>query len=679
MNSKAEDTQIHLSTCPRDCYDACGLKIKSKNGKVIHITGDPEHPRSQGRLCQKCSVGYNTVWIDPEQRITQPLRRIGKKGEGKFEPVTWHEAMTEIASRLKQIVAEDGGEKIFTSHYTGTFSAIGYHFPMRFFNRIGATEVNPDSVCNLAGHIALDYVYGSSLTGFDPRTAKDSNCVMVWGANPSTAGSHVNQHWLSPISDKLIVIDPVRTDTAAMAALHLQPFPGSDAALAFSILHAIKQIGKIDLNFIHENTIGWEALESIIDNCPVDWGEQQTGVPTSDIIKAAEMYSEGPSLLWMGQGFQRQPKGGNAMRACAMLPAITGNVGKPGAGFLYLNGLGSRGIDDDYLLGSALQQGEASSISHMDLAETLANEVEAKALFCWNVNNVASSPEQSRLRKAMEREDLFTIVADLFPTDTTDYADFVLPAASFLESNDLFGSYFDLTLSAQVKVVEPMGDSRSNSGIFRLLAEYMEYEDAELYETDQQIIDNLLKQSGLNETFESLKQKGTVNISEESVIQFESLIFPTASGKIELASAQARADGLPYLPEPHADIHPDEGKLRLLTPASPWELNSIYGNASRKDDKQGKPTVLMNPEDARVRSLADGDTVSLFNDTGEIKLLLSVSSEVLPGVAVSYKGRWPKRTSTNSNINILNPGHKADMGASSAVHGIEVSVKSERD
>ena len=675
MTSITEQTQVHRSTCPRDCYDACGLTVKTRNDIVIHVSGDPEHLRSKGRLCQKCSVGYNTVWIDPKERITQPLRRIGKKGEGKFEPISWHDAMTEISSRLKHIINNNGAEKILTTHYTGTFTAIGYHFPMRFFNRMGATEVNPDSVCNLAGHIALEYVYGSSLTGFDPRTAKDSSCIMVWGGNPSTAGSHVDQHWLNPLSDKLIVIDPIKTATAAKAALHLQPFPGSDAALAFSIMHSIKAIGNIDQRFIDDNTTGWQHLDKIIEQCPAEWGERQTGVPAADILKAAKMYSEGPSLLWLGQGFQRQPRGGNAMRACAMLPPITGNLGKPGAGFLYLNGLDSRGINDDYLLGSELQKGEPSSISHMDLAETLENSDESKALFCWNVNNVSSNPEQSRLKNAMLREDLLTIVADLFPTDTTDYADYVLPAASFLESDDLFASYFDLTLSAQTKVTEPMGESRSNSDIFRMLSRYMEYENTELYESDQQIIDNLLKQSQLEETFDSLKEKGTVQVSKDPVIQFESLEFSTASGKIELVSDQARQDGLPYLPQPHADERPTEGKLRLLTPGSAWELNSIYGNASRKNGTQGEPSVLMNPLDAKVRKLVDGDLVILFNDTGKINLLLSISTDVPQGVVVSYKGRWPKRSPTNSNINILNPGQKADMGASSAVHGIEVSLR----
>ena len=347
-------------------------------------------------------------------------------------------------------------------------------------------------------------------------------------------------------------------------------------------------------------------MQPAIESCTPEWGEKITGVPAQDIVKAAIMYARGPSLLWLGQGFQRQPRGGNAMRSCAMLPAITGNVGKPGAGFLYLNGLGQRGIDDEYLMGSHLAPEDIKSISHMDLADTLADPARAQAIFCWNVNNVASSPEQKKLREAFGREDLFTVAVDVFPTDTTDYADYVLPAANFLESDDLFASYFNLSLSAQAKVAEPMGESLPNSEIFRRLAKAMGFEEAELFESDAEIIDTLLEQSGLGESFESLKQKGTVDVSPDPVIQFESLEFPTPSGKIEIASQQASDDGLPLIPEPHADPRPGNGRLRLLSPASSWSLNASFGNAARIDKQRGEDSVLLNPADAQSRSLNDG-------------------------------------------------------------------------
>ena len=214
------DTQTSLSTCPRDCYDACGLKVMTEKGKVIQVVGDPEHPVSKGRLCKKCSIGYNSIWIDEEARVTQPLRRTGKKGKGAFEAVSWDTAIGEISSRLKDILQSSGAESILSTHYTGTFAAIGYHFPIRFSIDWAPPRSTRTRFATWPAHVALDYVYGSSMTGFDPRTSKDSECILVWGGNPSTAGPHTNEHWLEPQAEKLIVVDPIRTPSAAMATLH---------------------------------------------------------------------------------------------------------------------------------------------------------------------------------------------------------------------------------------------------------------------------------------------------------------------------------------------------------------------------------------------------------------------------------------------------------------------------
>ncbi len=259
----------------------------------------------------------------------------------------------------------------------------------------------------------------------------------------------------------------------------------------------------------------------------------------------------------MGQALQRQPSGGNVMRACALLPALTGNLAKPGAGFLYLNwDLPLRGIDDAYLVAPHLASSEGAKVSHMDLAATLENAEKSKALFAWNINIAASSPEQARLKKALLREDLFTIAIDLFPTDTTDYADFILPAASFLEFDDLVAGYFHLTLSAQVKVTEPIGEALPNQEIFRRIAKAMGYMEPELYESDQAILDNLMLNPELGETFSSLALKGTVAVPKKPRIQFEDLQFSTPSGKIELASNAAEADGHPRIPTPNVDDKP---------------------------------------------------------------------------------------------------------------------------
>jgi anaerobic selenocysteine-containing dehydrogenase len=670
--------EVVLTTCPRDCYDACGIAVVKRDGAIRHVRGDPAHPVSRGKLCRKCSIGYNGAFVDPQARLMQPLRRAGAKGEGRFEPVSWDEALTEIAGRLRRIEATAGAQTVLNAHYTGTFSLLAYFFPLRFFHRLGATEVDPDTICNKAGHVALDYVYGTSLAGFDPLTARDSACILVWGANPSASAPHAHEHWLPESPAPVIVVDPVRTPTAEASDLHLQPFPGSDAALAFAFLHVIAGKGLADLDFLRDHTLGWEELQPRLAECTPEWGEAATGVPAGLIEQAAELYGRGPSLLWLGQGFQRQRTGGNVVRACALLPAVTGNLCKPGAGFLYLNGTDSRRIDEDYLAATHLASDSPDPISHMDLVECLEDPGRSQALFCWNINIAASNPQQRRLHEALRREDLLTVALDLFSTDTTDLADYALPAASFLEFDDLVASYFQLTLSAQVKVAEPLGQALPNMEIFRRLAGAMGYAEPELYETDAELLATVLERSGLGEDFASLAAKGTVPIADDPVIQFADGRFPTPSGRVELASARAEADGLPRLPLPLADPRPRRGRLRLLSPASPWLLNDSFANDAKVAKRIGPATIALHPADAAERGLDEGDEAEVGNETGSLRLLVTLSDAVPRGVAYSPKGRWPKREPAGANVNTLNPGERADMGASTSVHGVEVAVEPSR-
>ena len=675
MNQEQTSKASILTTCPRDCYDTCGIIVNKVNDQITQVRGDPNHAVSQGKLCKKCSIAYNHELTDPKARLTTPLRRIGAKGEGKFEPVTWDVACSEIASKLKSIIDRYGSQAIYNAHYTGTISLLAFMFPMRFFNKLGATEVNPDTICNMAGHVALNYIYGASLNGFDPRLVDKAQCIIVWGGNPSVSGPHVNQHWLGEAKAKVIVVDPIRTETAEAADIHLQLYPGSDAALAYTMLNTIYQAGLIADDFVKANTVGWEEIEPVLKNCSLEWGEAVTGVPAALIEQAALIYAKGPSLLWMGQALQRQPRGGNIMRTCALLPALTGNLAKPGAGFLYLNwDLPLRHIDDEYLAAPHLASKEVAQVSHMDLVANLEDADKSKALFTWNINIAASNPEQARLKKALLREDLFTVALDLFPTDTTDYADFILPAASFLEFDDLVAGYFHLTLSAQVKVTEPIGQALPNQEIFRRLARAMGYLEAELYENDELILDKLMTKADLGETFSSLATKGTIPVPKEPRIQFEELDFNTPSGKIELASNTAEADGHPRIPMPDADYRPKNGYLRLLSPASSWSLNSSFGNVSKIQSHASNTTILMHPEDATERSIAAGDNVLVSNATGQLQLIVKTENTIPRTVVVVPKGRWPKNELNSANVNFLNSGNKTDMGESSAVHGIEVIV-----
>lgn len=671
----SEIEEIVRTTCPRDCYDTCGVAVHKRNGAVESVRGDPRHFVSRGQLCTKCSIGYNNEWLDPRSRLTQPLRRVGRKGEGRFEPVSWNVALAAIADRLKQIVASAGPQTILNTHYSGTISLIAYLFPMRFFNRLGATEVSPDTICNMAGHVALHYVYGTSVSGFDPRTGDDAACIIVWGANPTASGPHVQEHWLAKLPGKVVVVDPVRTATAAAADIHLQPFPGSDAALAFSMLHVIRRDGLVDRDFVARHTVGWDELEPMLAPCTPAWGEAATGVPAHLIEETARVYGRGPSLLWMGQALQRQPTGGNVMRACSLLPAVTGNLGKPGAGFVYLNfDMMQRGIDGEYLTAPHLSKSAPPSVSQMDLAACLEDPARAQALMCWNINIAASNPQQERLCRALTREDLMTVVLDLFSTDTTDFADFVLPAASFLEFDDLVASYFHLTLSAQVKAAEPMGEALPNSEIFRRLARAMDFAESELHESDSEIIATLLKRANLDGDFRAFSARAPVHVPAEPAIQFRDLIFPTPSGRVEIASESAAADGHPRLPQPLADPRPASGRLRLLSPSSSWSLNDSFSNVAKIAAHVGPAAIAMHPADAAGRGLAEGDQALVANETGRLVMRVTLTETVPRGVALSHKGRWPKQETGQRNVNVLNAGRKADMGESTAVHGVEVTV-----
>ena len=664
--------EIVRTTCPRDCYDSCGVLVAVESGRIKHVRGDPAHHVARGKLCRKCSIGYNGAFLDDALRLTTPLRRIGAKGERRFEAVGWEEAIGAIAARLGTIAAEHGAASVLNAHYTGTCALIDTAFPQRFFNRLGATEVSPDTVCNNAGHVALGYVYGTSEEGFDPESAAQAACIVVWGANPSASAPHQHDHWLREAPGEVIAIDPIRTPTAAAADTYLQLRPGSDAALAFARAHVIRRDGLVDDAFVEAHVLGYDELEPLLEPCTPAWGEQQTGIPAALIEHVAHAYAGGPSLLWMGQGLQRQPRGGNVMRAIAMLPALTGNIRRPGSGFLYLNGGDSRGIDSAWLTGAELIREDAPpAISQMDLAAVLADPARSRALVCWNINPVASSPEQAALKRALERDDLLTVVGVLFLTDTAAYADYVLPAASFLECDDILPPYFHHTLSAQVKAVDAPGEALRNAEIFRRLAAAMGFEEPALHETDAALIERLLAPSGIG--WSELARAGTVRLYPQPRMQFAAG-FPTPSGKVELASGAAEADGHPRLPEPSVDEPAPAGYLRLLSPASPWLMNSTFGNDAKLRKRIGPASVALHPREAAGRGLRKGDEVLLRNATGELRLTVEVTDAVPPGVAYAPKCRWPSHEAAGANVNALNPGAKTDMGESSAVHGVLVEL-----
>jgi anaerobic selenocysteine-containing dehydrogenase len=659
------DTLIK-TTCPRDCYDACGISVRVRRGVIENVMGDREHHVARGKLCGKCAIAYNGVFRDVEKRLSVPLRRRGKKGDGIFEPVSWDVALADIAGRLKMI---NDPRTIYHTHYTGTLSMIAGGFPGRFFNRLGATEVDPDTVCNKAGHVALADMFGTSLSGFDPEQIANTRCLMVWGANPSHSAPHMHTGWVKSTGAALVVVDPIATGTARLADIHLQLRPGSDAALAFGMLHIIKTAGLLDRAFIAKHVLGFEDVEAEIDAATLEHTAALTGVDAALIEKAALVFAHGPSLLWLGQGVQRQPKGGNVFRALPLLNIATGQLGKPGAGFCYMNGPETRGVDASFIAGSA-----ASSVSHMDLAADLNDPKKTQALFTWNNNIVASSPGTRVIRQGLAREDLFTVVTDLFMTDTAVYADYVLPAASFLEFDDIIFPYFHDTVSAQVKAAEPHGKSLPNQEIFRRLAAAMGFTEPALFESDASMVARLLERTSFGGNFDDLKEVGTARLFPVPRVQFEGLTFATPSGRIEVRSERLKELGHPAVPVAHADEAPEEGQLRLLTPAGEWLMNSSYGNDPRIAAQLGTAKVHLNARDVARRKLAQGDIVRLTTRAGSIELAVNISADVPEGVALAHKSRWPSLCKGESNINILNPGLRTDIANSTAVHGIDVEL-----
>ncbi len=664
------------TNCPRDCYDACGIVVEVREDAPHRVLGDPEHPVSRGRLCSKCALAYNGVWQDREARLLHPLKRVGPRGSDAFERISWDEALGTVAAHMRAASDRHGAASILHTHYSGTLSLIGFLFPNRLFNYLGASEVDPDTICNAAGHVAWTLLFGNSVIGFDPRTARDSACVLVWGANPSHSAPHAHEHWLREAPGKVVVVDPIRTETADAADLHLQPRPGSDAALAFSLLHCLHRDGRFDDAYIAAHTSGLEEIADDIARATPQWGEAQTGVPAGDIELAATYYGAGPALLWAGQGLQRQATGGNVMRAIGLLPAVTGNVGKPGAGFSYLNIAPIvAGVDLEWLGGAPIAREGGKKVSHMELAARLENSDEFKVFFAWNTNPLASAPEQRRLRRALEREDLFTVACDVFMTDTASHADIVLPAASFLEYDDITFSYFHLLMGAQSKACEPPGEALPNAEIFRRLARALELDEPALYESDEDLIATMMAQMDPGFDFAELKRRGHFALGDEPQMLWAEQRFDTPSGRIEIASSQAEAMGLPRTPQPWADAEPADGRLRLLSPASKWRLNDSYANDRHCADRTGAAALHLNPSDAARLGIHEGNTVTARNETGAITLQARLDDAVLPGTAVSYKGRWPKLEPAAENVNFVHGARAADMGESSSVHSTLISVE----
>ena len=643
-----------FNTCPRDCYDSCSIVTRVRDGKLHSIEANKKQPFTQGFLCPK---GQNPMqYVYSKERVLYPMKRDGKKGEGKFKRISWDQALNEIADQIKTRSASYGTDSILQYDYAGTMGHIQRYFPSRFFNAIGASRIT-HTICSRAGDKALDIVYGSCL-GMLPEEIEKCRLIVVWGMNPAWSSPHGFEliKKAQKRGAKVYVIDPIKTATAEIG-IHLQIKPTTDAAMALCCVNHIIENRLYPEEFVRNNTTGFEKLAEVSKKFDLNAMAKITGLVKRDIEDfIADYVSLRPNCIMMGYGMQRNRNGGEMIRAISVLPALIGE----NRGFFYSTDLDD--FDRQYLEGWGLTSRKKAYHNMVDLGRTLESG-RIKMMFVYDSNPLATLPNQNLVRKGFAREDIFTVVHDLFMTDTADYADILLPATSFFEQFDIHTSYLHQYLSINEKAIEPLGEAKSNSDLFRSLASAMKLTAKELYEEDEKIAKTLMSKSKAVEgTFEALKKKGFVKLRVP-----DRNVYITPTRKIELYSATAAAEGLGGLPA-HVEV---QGKLpyQLLTPVHKLLVRSQYHILH----PELSPVVYVNKRDALEEGIEDGGTVTLSNEFGEWTVKSEISESVPPGVMLAYSALWPK-LADGKNANFLTTDYVQKYGGNSAFNSTFVRV-----
>ena len=705
---------VHAA-CPHDCPDACGVLITVEDGRATKIQGDPAHPVTRGFLCAKVAKYLERVYSP--QRVLYPMRRIGPKGPmagespattqpapiipRNFQRISWDEALNEITSCCKQISAEFGSEAILPYSYGGTLGTLnGASMDRRFFHRLGASQLERN-ICSEAGEAGLKSVIGAKL-GTEPEQFTHSRYIICWAAN-----IHGNNVHLWPfISEarragaKLVVIDPYRTRTAAVADWYLPINPGTDAALAMGMMQVIIKEKLFDADYVVRHTLGFEQLCDKVQDYSPDRVAKWTGISPADIEQLAREYATThPAVIRVNYGIQRAENGGMATRAVTMLPCITGSWKQVGGG-LQLSTSDAYGFNKDALDRKDLMQQSlgrpARTINMVELGSAL-NQVDnppVKALFVYSSNPAAIAPDHNEVIRGLMRPDLFTVVHEQFFTDTTDYADIVLPATTFFEHKELQKAYGHYYLQMSHQAIEPLGECRSNVELFRSLAHCMGFNDECFNDSVDQMMDAALRSNnprlkGIDR--ERLEREGHVRLGLGPQVsvpgsQFSAFLpfaegnFPTPSGKAELYNEALKAQGLDpvlqFVP-PSESRHSKQAKaypLELLARKADNFLNSTFSNLSSMQELEEVGLLEMNPADAEPRGISDGDTVRAFNRRGEILLKARVDGTVQPGV-VAARLHWAKLEAGKRNINVLTSEKLTDMGNSATFYSVLVEVE----
>jgi anaerobic selenocysteine-containing dehydrogenase len=678
------------------------VTVDRQSGRAVELRGDRDHPFTRGFLCQKVANYLERVY-HPD-RLLYPLRRTGKKGEGKFERISWPDAVREIAGRFKEIAASrHGPQAILPYSYAGTMGKLMFgSLDRRFFHRLGASLLDR-TICATAGAAGCDVTLGTRAMT-DPEAAVNCRYFVNWGSNTAVTNIHFwkIEHDARKRGAKIVTIDPYRSPTAAKSDWWIPIRPGTDAALALGVMHVIFREGWQDNEYLTNHCVGTAELrERVMREYPVARVSQITGLSTEEIERLVREYARsrelfgGPALIRVNYGLQRHGGGGTAVRTIVCLPALTGDWRFPGAGAL-LSTSKAYTFDDNYLTRPDLIPPETRTINMVQLAEALHGELPGppvQSLYVYNSNPAAVCPDQSRVLSGLAREDLFTVVHDQFQTDTADFADLVLPATSQLEHFDIHNSYGHLYVQSNNPAIAPLGEAKPNTEVFRLLARAMGFEPELFEESDESLAESSLgtrnselgTRNGESASSSALRvprstlegitleatKAGPVRLNlPKNWAPFAEGRFPTPSGKCELYSereARAGRDPLPHYAPPHEDpqTRPDLAAnypLQLLTPPASEFLNSTFVNVDALRKGAGERTLEIHPADAANRGIANGQTVNVFNTRGRFRAKAVLAESVKPGVVVSLGLYWRKYTDDGVNCNSTTSTATTDLG-----------------
>jgi anaerobic selenocysteine-containing dehydrogenase len=684
--------RIVRAACPHDCPDTCAMlvTVREEGGRkvAVKVAGDPSHPTTAGVLCAKVSR-YLERTYHPE-RVLSPLKRVGRKGEGRFERVSWDEALEDIAARLKKIAAVDP-QRIVPYSYAGTMGLVqGEAMASRFFHKLGASLLDR-TICATAGGEALQYTLGLR-TGPAMEAFADAKLIILWGTNAIASNLHL---WsfvqqAKRKGAKLIAIDPYRSDTAQKCHQHIALLPGTDGALALGIAHVLIREGWLDHDYIDRYTLGFRALATRAAAFPPGRVAQICGIAAADVEQLAHDYWHiRPAAIRLNYGMQRAAGGGNAVRAAACLPALAGHW-RDAAGGVLLSSSGVAEVDGerlyrpDLLAGPDGRRRQPRTINMSTIGADLARaDPPIEALIVYNSNPVAVAPDSRAVAAGFAREDLFTVVLEHFRTDTADYADYVLPATTQLEHLDVHKSYGHLYVLANNPAIEPLGEAAPNAEIFRRLALRMGFTEPCFGETDDQMAAQAFKRSGATAKveWESLKKAGWQRLDvPEHYAPFAQGGFPTPSGRCEFYSqalADRGVDPVPdYVPPREGAASPLAARypLAIISPPARNFLNSTFVNVQSLRDTEGEPTLQIHPQDAAARAIRDGERVRVFNDRGEFELAARVTDRARPGVVVALSIWWKKLALDGRNANEVTSQALTDIGRAPTFYDCRVEV-----